>query len=111
MVVYYDRDELPLFVAVTTAEYTELFTKYTGSSKNVAYTLLTRLLNGHEYRRLKLVEADTVAQDCFEEEDKEFIEFIEKTRKKTMKERIEESGLSERSYFRKMEAFRKRSKA
>lgn len=109
LVVCYDRDELPLFVASTAKEFAEFFNRYTSSSTNVAYSLLTRLLNGtHTYRRLKLIEADTVTEDCFEEEDKDFIEFIEKNRKKTVAELAKEAGLSERQYLRRNQAIRKK---
>ncbi len=108
LVVCYDRDELPLFVASTAKEFAEFFNRYTSSSTNVAYSLLTRLLNGtHTYSRLKLIEADTVTEDCFEEEDKEFIEFIEKNRKKTVAERAKEIGISEKEYYRRVQVFRK----
>lgn len=109
LVVCYDRDELPLFVASTAKEFAEFYNRYTGSSINVAMGLLTHLLNGtRKYRRVKLVEADTVTEDCFAAEDKDFIEFIEKTRYKSNKERAKELGISERALYRKREDVRKR---
>ena len=51
--------------------------------------------------RIKLVEADTVTDDCFKEEDEDFIRFINENRKKTKKEKANELGISARTYFRR----------
>ena len=62
-----------------------------------------RVSSGEEqepWERIRLVEADTVTNDIFFEEDKSFLDFVEKTRKKTGKEMAKELGISERSYWR-----------
>lgn len=104
LIVLYGKDGLPSIVAASRVEFIDMYTKYTGAkSKHAAEAMLHRVLNGlYKKNKICLVEADTITHDCFEEEDKDFINFVENTREKTSAEIAKEMGITPRTYFRRL---------
>ena len=105
LIVYYDKNGLPLFVAASVDEFLELYKRFEEGTNvyNSAYKLIER----HERKRNKsgdsriaLVRADTVTKDCFEDADIDFINFLNETREKTFLEKVKELGISDTTYYR-----------
>lgn len=104
----YDEEDFPVFIASSIKEffdvYIRLFKRINPSS---TYKALKRLMPSKRECRLNntkcklvLIEADTITHDCFEDADKDFIEFISETHYKTIHEICEEMGISDRTYYR-----------
>lgn len=112
LIGWYDNDDFPIFIASTKKEFIEWYSKYFGVTKASPESIVRRNRIKHEsdefeYVRPKakghvvLIRADTVTKDCFEEEDKEFLEFVEQNRTKTMKEIADEMGIAVRTLYRR----------
>ena len=103
LIVYYDKDELPLIVSDNATDFSEKYAKYREiKDGHNTFGNLSKIFKGErKSNRIKLVEADTVTDDCFKEEDEDFIRFINENRKKTKKEKANELGITARTYFRR----------
>ena len=112
LIVYYDKDEFPIIVASSSVEFEELYRKFINPNiqKRSMVQILSRISMGVITRsNIKLVEADTVVDDCFKEADIDFINFVKQTRKKTNKEISTDLGISEGYlYHRKKESRQRR---
>lgn len=79
LIVYYDKDEFPIIVASSSVEFEELYRKFINPNiqKRSMVQILSRISMGVITRsNIKLVEADTVVDDCFKEADIDFINFV-----------------------------------
>lgn len=103
LIGFYDKDDFPIFIASTRTEFIEWYCNYFGLDETAAISRLTnRRLNSKQnhHGKVVLIPADEVNNDCFAEEDKEFINFINETRTKSMAEIAKEMGISERKLYR-----------
>lgn len=103
LIGFYDKDDFPIFIASTRTEFIEWYCNYFGLDETAAISRLTnRRLNSKQnhHGKVILIPADEVNNDCFAEEDKEFINFINETRTKSMAEIAKEMGISERKLYR-----------
>ena len=99
----YDKDDFPIFIASTRNEFIKWYCNYFGLDETAAISRHTnRRLNSkqNQYGKVVLIPADEVINDCFEEVDKDFINFINETRNKSMAEIAKEMGISERKLYR-----------
>lgn len=104
LIVCYDEDELPIFVCDNSTDFAEKYSSYFGFEASSGRALLARILSGERPNtrtHVRLVEADTVIKDCFEEADRDFIKFIEEEyRQETVAEKCQELGINPRTYYR-----------
>ena len=103
LIGFYDKDDFPIFIASTRNEFIEWYCNYFGLDETAAISRLTnRRLNSKQnhHGKVVLIPADEVINDCFEEVDKDFINFINETRNKSMAEIAKEMGISERKLYR-----------
>ena len=111
LIGFYDNDDFPIFIASTKKEFIEWYAKYFGVTKASPESVVRRNRIKHEIGQpeyvhprtsghVVLIRADTVTKDCFEEEDKDFLEFIEQNRTKTIKEIANEMGIAVRTLYR-----------
>lgn len=103
LIVLYDKDEFPIIVASNRREFRKAYKRYTGKPINrstLDSVLYYAARESGRYSNIRLVEADTVTHDCFEDADKDFIDFVKSTYGKSVKELCEELGITERKYFR-----------
>ena len=103
LIGFYDKDDFPIFIASTRTEFIEWYCNYFGLDETAAISRLTnRRLNSKQnhHGKVILIPADEVNNDCFAEEDKDFINFINETRNKSMAEIAKEMGISERKLYR-----------
>lgn len=112
LIGFYDNDDFPIFIASTKKEFIEWYAEYFGVTKASPESVVRRNRVKHESSQpeyvhprtsghVVLIRADTVTKDCFEEEDKEFLEFIEQNRTKSMQEIADELGIALRTLYRR----------
>ena len=109
LIGYYDKDDFPIFIASTLSEFNDFYKKHKrskGGINTAAQAIIRRDSNHSDGEKIILIEADTITHDCFENEDKEFIKFIEETRKKTIHEMAKELDVSPITFYYKKRGIR-----
>lgn len=72
--------------------------------KQAACNYISKIANGYaKSSRVFLIDVTEKYDDVFAEEDRIFLEFIESTREKSMKEKTLELGVNLRTYYRKQD--------
>ena len=104
----YDKEDYPLFIADNAVEFIKAYRRLFGvSDRTRVYRSLKQLrqknCSCYENTKFKayLIEADDVTHDCFEDADKDFINFISDNRKKTNDDIAAEMGISLRTFYRR----------
>ena len=94
IVVVYDSEGYILDVANRPSE-------ITCCPKATIQSMCSHILNGQKYRSVQLIDVTKIHNDCFEEEDKSFINFLnEIPEPKTNKKISIDLGISERTLYR-----------
>ena len=93
LIAVYDKNDYLLEVACSPSE----LTCFKGAAE-----YLCKIANGQAISsRIFLIDVTEKHNDIFAEEDKIFLEYINKTRKKTIEEKARELNMSARTYYRR----------
>ena len=83
------------------------------NNENAPFILNYAFLNPkHIFRKkfkIEFIDCRTITNDVFEDEDRDFIKFLNENNKLTNKERCERLNISERTFYRKQNQFRNKN--
>ncbi len=100
LIAYYKEEEL-LFIVDNSAQFQKAAKKILGKEYlDVNSTLSHAFSDGSE--NIVFIDAYEIIEDVFTYEDKTFIEFAVDNRYKTNKEKAKENGVSERTFYRRL---------